>query len=166
MIDATKQKDMNKQLSGKHFLTLADFTKEELMYIIDLAMDVKAKQYSGDPHRLLEGKTLAMIFEKASTRTRVSFETGIYQLGGHGLFLSKDDIQLDNGESLSDTSKVLSRYVDGIMIRTFAHETLEELTENESTPVINILTNEFEACSVLVDLRTMYNKVVYLNNKK
>src|SRR5690625_6705451 len=103
MIDATKQKDMNKQLSGKHFLTLADFTKEELMYLIDLAMDLKAKQHSGEPHRLLEGKTLAMIFEKASTRTRVSFETGIYQLGGHGLFLSKDDIQLDNGESLSDT---------------------------------------------------------------
>lgn len=166
MIDATKQKDMNKQLSGKHFLTLADFTKEELMYLIDLAMDLKAKQHSGEPHRLLEGKTLAMIFEKASTRTRVSFETGIYQLGGHGLFLSKDDIQLDNGESLSDTSKVLSRYVDGIMIRTFAHETLEELAENASIPVINGLTNEFHPCQVLADLMTMYEKVGDLNNKK
>src|SRR5690625_4866372 len=100
---------VGRNLKGKDFLTLADFTQEELMYLIELAIELKDQQKQGIPHRLLEGKTLAMIFEKPSTRTRVSFETGMYQLGGHALFLNKDDIQIGNGETISDTAKVLSR---------------------------------------------------------
>jgi ornithine carbamoyltransferase len=149
-------KNIGEKLKGKNFLTLGDFSKEELMYLIHLAIDLKDKQKQGIPHRLLEGKTLAMIFEKPSTRTRVSFETGMYQLGGHALFLNKDDIQIGNGETISDTAKVLSRFVDGIMIRTFAHQIVEELGENADIPVINGLTDDFHPCQVLADLLTIY----------
>lgn len=166
MINPSKQKKMKEHFAGKHFLTLADFTQAELMYLIDLAIELKQKQKSGTPHLLLEGKTLAMIFEKASTRTRVSFETGIYQLGGHALFLSKDDMHLGAGETLSDTSRVLSRYVDGIMIRTFEHQTLEELADHASIPVINGLTNDFHPCQILADLMTIYEKVGRFEGQK
>src|SRR5690625_6740931 len=104
---------VGRNLNGKYCLTLADVNQEELMYLIELAIELKDQQKQGIPHRLLEGKTLAMIFEKPSTGTRVSFETGMYQLGGHALFLNKDDIQIGNGETISDTAKVLSRFEIG-----------------------------------------------------
>lgn len=145
-------------LKGKHFLKLADFTKEELHYLIEFALQLKKKQKAGQMHRHLDGKTLAMIFEKSSTRTRVSFETGMYQLGGHALFLSKDELQMGRGETISDTAKVLSRYVDGIMIRTFEHDIVEELADNSSVPIINGLTDDYHPCQVLADLMTIFEK--------
>lgn len=145
-------------LKGRHFLKLADFTKAELQYFIDFALQLKQEQKAGKTHHLLAGKTLAMIFEKASTRTRVSFETGMYQLGGHALFLSKDELQIGRGETIADTAKVLSRYVDGMMIRTFGHHIVEELAEHSSVPIINGLTDDFHPCQVLADLMTIYEK--------
>ena len=147
---------VGEKLKGRDFLTLEDFSKDELMYLIHLAIELKEKQKQGVPHRVLEGKTLAMIFEKSSTRTRVSFETGMYQLGGHALFLNKNDIQIGNGETISDTAQVLSRYVDGIMIRTFGHDIVEELGETAQVPVVNGLTDDFHPCQVLADLLTIY----------
>lgn len=148
----------NENLKGKHFLKLADFTKSEIEYFIDLAIGLKKEQKAGKVHDYLKGKTLAMIFEKSSTRTRVSFEVGMYQLGGHALFLSRDELQMGRGETISDTAHVLSRYVDGIMIRTFGQEIVEELAENSTVPVINGLTNDFHPCQVLADLMTIYEK--------
>lgn len=155
----TKPSDSEKlkeNLRGRSFLTLEDFSREELIYLVEFAMELKNKQELGIPHKLLEGKTLAMIFEKSSTRTRVSFETGMFQLGGHALFLSKDDIQMGRGETISDTAKVLSTYVDGIMIRTFKHEVVEELAKEGSIPIINGLTDDFHPCQVVADLMTLY----------
>lgn len=153
-------------LQGKDFLTLADYTKAELMHLIKFAVQLKNQQKLGIPHKLLEGKTLAMIFEKSSTRTRVSFEVGMYQLGGHALFLSKNDIQMGRGETVADTAQVMARYVDGIMIRTFEHTIVEELAENSSVPVINGLTNEYHPCQVLADLMTIYEKKDGFEGKK
>lgn len=150
--------EIKAHLKGKHFLKLADFSKAELHYLIEFAIKLKAEQKAGTPHRLLDGKTLAMIFEKSSTRTRVSFETGMYQLGGHALFLSKDELQMGRGETIPDTAKVLSRYVDGIMIRTFGHEIVEELADNSTIPIINGLTDDFHPCQVLADLMTIFEK--------
>lgn len=145
-------------MHGKHFLKLADFTKEELQYLIDFALKLKQKEKNREKHHHLDGKTLAMIFEKSSTRTRVSFEVGMYQLGGHALFLSKDELQMGRGETIADTAKVLSRYVDGIMIRTFGHEIVEELAEHSSIPIINGLTDDYHPCQVLADLMTIFEK--------
>ena len=122
--------------------------------LLDLAADLKQKQKAGIPHPYLQGKTLGMIFEKASTRTRVSFETGIYQLGGQGLFLSGRDLQIGRGEPIKDTARVLSRYVDGIMIRTFAHDTVLELAEYADVPVINALTDLLHPCQAMADMMT------------
>ena len=149
---------MMDSLQGKDFLQMQDFTANELMGIIQFAVQLKNKQKLGEPHRYLEGKSLAMIFEKSSTRTRVSFETGMYQLGGMAQFLSKDDMQLGNGETIADTAKVLSRYVDCIMIRTFGHDIVEELADNATIPVINGLTDDAHPCQVLADLMTIYEK--------
>lgn len=160
------QAEMKAKLKGKHFLKLADFSKFELQYLIDQAIQLKEEQKAGKTHRHLEGKTLAMIFEKSSTRTRVSFETGMYQLGGHALFLSKDELQMGRGETISDTAKVLSRYVDGIMIRTFGHDIVEELAENSSVPIINGLTDDYHPCQVLADLMTIVEKKGSLEGKK
>ena len=150
---------VQKRLKGKDFLKIADFTKEDIMDLIHFAEKLKKMQKEGIPHRYLEGKTLAMIFEKSSTRTRVSFETGMYQLGGMAQFLSTRDIQLGNGETVSDTAKVLSRFVDVIMIRTFGHEIVEEMAENATVPVINGLTDDSHPCQVLADLLTIYEKL-------
>lgn len=158
MTDLTVKGSIQNKLRGGDFLVLEDFTKEELTYFIQLAIDLKEKQKLGIPHRLLEGKTLAMIFEKPSTRTRVSYETGMYQLGGHALFLNRNDIQIGNGETIGDTAQVLSRFVDGIMIRTFEHQTLVELADHATIPVINGLTNDFHPSQVLADLMTIYEK--------
>src|SRR5690625_5062518 len=132
--------EMRNKLKGRDFLAISEYTKEELLDLIHFAIELKKMQKEGIPHRYLDGKTLAMIFEKSSTRTRVSFETGMYQLGGLAQFLSKDDMQLGNGETISDTAQVLSRYVDAIMIRTFGHDIVEELAEHATVPVINGLT--------------------------
>ena len=139
----------------KDFLTIHDCSPDEVLDILDLAAHLKAMQAEGTPHRFLEGKTLGMIFEKSSTRTRVSFEVGMYQLGGSALFLSSHDTQLGRGEPIRDTARVLSRYLDGIMIRTYAHETAEELAGWADIPVINALTDLLHPCQVMADLLTM-----------
>ena len=157
---------MYQNLKGKDLLSLHEITTEDLYAILDLAADLKAKQKAGIEHHLLKGKTLGMIFEKSSTRTRVSFETGMYQLGGQALFLSKNDLQIGRGEPIRDTARVLSRYLDGIMIRTFKHSTLEELAEYASVPVINALTDLLHPCQVLADLLTIKEHIGQHKGKK
>lgn len=147
--------DIKEALKGRDFLTLLDYSTDQITYLLELAKDLKAKQKAGKRYHPLEGKVLGLIFEKSSTRTRVSFETGIYQLGGTGLFLSTNDLQLGRGEPISDTAKVLSGYLDGIMIRTFHQHDVESLAENASIPVINGLTDDFHPCQVLADLQTI-----------
>lgn len=144
-----------KELEGRDFLTLADYTYKEITYLLDLAKQLKIQRKRGEKVHLLKGKTLGMIFEKSSTRTRVSFEAGIYQLGGNGIFLSSKDIQLGRGETIADTAKVLSGYLDGIMIRTYSQSVVEELAEEALIPVINGLTDRFHPCQVLADLLTI-----------
>ncbi|HEX6135782.1 MAG TPA: ornithine carbamoyltransferase [Longimicrobiales bacterium] len=136
----------------RDFLAIPDFETDELYDILRLAHRLKKGEYREKP---LAGRTLAMIFEKSSTRTRVSFEVGTYQLGGHALFLSSRDIQLGRGEPIRDMARVLSRYVDGIMIRTFAHAALEELASSASVPVINGLTDLLHPCQVMADVMTI-----------
>jgi ornithine carbamoyltransferase len=136
----------------RDFLAIPDFTRDELIALFDLAAAMKGRQYRETP---LAGKTLGMIFAKSSTRTRVSFEVGAYQLGGHALFLSARDIQLGRGEPIRDTARVLSRYLDGIMIRTFDHADVEELARYASIPVINGLTDLLHPCQILADLLTI-----------
>jgi len=139
----------------KHLLKLMDLSTEEITGLLDLADKLKAEQKAGIPHPILQGKTLGMIFEKSSTRTRVSFETGMYQLGGHALFLSSRDLQIGRGEPVEDTARVLSRYLDGIMIRTFAQKEVEDLAAYGSIPIINGLTDFCHPCQVLADLQTV-----------
>jgi len=136
----------------RSFLAIPDFTRPELEALFALAERMRAGKYDRKP---LAGKSLAMIFMKSSTRTRVSFEVGTYQLGGHALFLSPRDVQLGRGEPIADTARVLSRYVDGIMIRTFAHQDIEELANYASVPVINGLTDLLHPCQILADLLTV-----------
>ena len=143
---------MTLKIKNKHILTLDELESKEITQIIDLGLELK-KQKNEKP--LLQNKTLAMIFEKPSTRTRVSFETGMFQLGGHALTLSNDDLQLSRGETISDTAKVLSRYVDAIMARVYDHETLENLAENSQVPVINGLSNSYHPCQTLADFMTI-----------
>lgn len=138
-------------LKGKHLLTLAEWKAEEITHILHYALQLKKEKQQ---KQLLSGKTLGMIFEKSSTRTRVSFEVGMLQLGGHALYLSSRDIQMGRGETIADTAKVLSRYLDGIMIRTFQHEIVEELAAHADVPIINGLTDDFHPCQVLADLMT------------
>ena len=140
----------------KHFIDLhEDVGIEELNYLLDIAADMKAKTKSGIEHHYLKGKSLAMIFTKSSTRTRVSFEVGMYQLGGHALFLSSDDIQIGRGETIHDTAKVLSGMVDGIMIRTFDHQDVVDLAKYGSIPVINGLTDDQHPTQMIADLLTI-----------
>ena len=139
----------------RHLLALTDLSAPEMKGLLTRAIELKALQAQGRCPQPLLGKTLAMIFEKASTRTRVSFEVGTYQLGGHALMLSKGDLQIGRGESVADTAKVLSRYVDGIMIRTFGHRTIEALAGAAEVPVINGLTDKLHPCQILADLQTI-----------
>ena len=139
----------------KHFLKLLDCTTEEIVGMLNLADQLKYELKHGIPHRHLEGKSLGMIFEKASTRTRVSFEVGMYQLGGHPLFLSSKDLQIGRGEPVQDTARVLSRFLDGIMIRTFEQAEVEALAEYGSIPVINGLTDFCHPCQIMADLMTI-----------
>ncbi|HQO00910.1 MAG TPA: ornithine carbamoyltransferase [Spirochaetota bacterium] len=145
-------------LRTKDLLTVTDCSREEILELFAFTEKLKAQTKAGRQHHILKGKTLGMVFEKSSTRTRVSFETGILQLGGHALFLSKNDIQLGRGETIGDTAQVLSRYVDGIMLRTFAHDTIIGLADNASIPVINGLSDSFHPCQALTDFFTIYER--------
>jgi ornithine carbamoyltransferase len=159
-------------LKGRSFTRVADWSRDELLQALDLADDLKRRQQAREEHRLLPGRTLGMIFQKPSTRTRVSFEVGIYQLGGSGLYLSAGDLQLGRGETIKDTAVVLSRYLDAIMIRTFAQADVEELSAHASIPVINGLTDSSHPCQALADVMTIRErfgrleglKVVYLGD--
>ncbi|MBQ6853347.1 MAG: ornithine carbamoyltransferase [Peptococcaceae bacterium] len=142
-------------LKGRDFLTLKDFTRQEIEEMVNLGIDLKAKQKAGIPTPILAGKTLGMIFQKSSTRTRVSFEVGMYQLGGSALFLSTNDLQIGRGEPIKDTARVLSRYLDGIMIRTYSHADVEELAEYADIPVINGLTDDYHPTQIIADLITI-----------
>ena len=139
----------------QHFLRLRDYAKHELDGLLSLAAELKIKQKAGVEHHLLKGKTLAMIFEKASTRTRISFEVGIFQLGGHGLFISSANSQMGRGEPIKDSARVMSRYCDGVMIRTFGQEIVDEFASYSSVPVINGLTDLYHPCQILADLQTV-----------
>lgn len=139
----------------KNVLKMLDLSREEIVEILDLADQLKYELKHGIPHPHLQGKTLGMIFQKASTRTRVSFETGMYQLGGQPLFLSAHDLQIGRGEPVQDTARVLSRYLDGIMIRTFEQKEVEDLAEYGSIPIINGLTDFCHPCQILADLMTI-----------
>ena len=139
----------------EHLLTLEQLSKEEILDILNLADQLKFQKKNGIPHEILKGKTLGMIFQKSSTRTRVSFEVGMHELGGQALFLSSRDLQIGRGEPVQDTARVLSRYLDGIMIRTFAQKEVEDLAKYGSIPVINALTDYCHPCQVLADLMTI-----------
>ncbi|MDD3428380.1 MAG: ornithine carbamoyltransferase [Oscillospiraceae bacterium] len=139
----------------KHLLTIQDLEPKKILELLNLADQLKYEQKHGIQHHHLAGKTLGMIFQKASTRTRVSFETGMYQLGGHALFLSGRDLQIGRGEPVQDTARVLSRYLDGIMIRTFAQKEVEDLANYGTIPVINGLTDYCHPCQILADLMTI-----------
>jgi len=154
-VSLDKDTEMAASLKGRDFLGLIDYTSEEVRYLIDLAIELKRKKKAGEVYQPLKGKTLGMIFEKSSTRTRVSFEVGMYQLGGHALFLSKNDLQLGRGETIWDSAQTLSRYVDGIMIRTFAHRNVVELARGATVPVINGLTDLSHPCQALCDYQTI-----------
>jgi ornithine carbamoyltransferase len=145
-------------MKGKSLVEIQDLTLEEIYQIFELSSSLKLKLLSGEPHRLLEGKTLGMIFAKPSTRTRVSFEVGIYQLGGIGMYFGPNDLQLKRGETIADTARVLSRYLNGIMIRTFSHQDVIDLAKYATIPVINGLTDLHHPCQVLADLFTILEK--------
>ena len=160
------------QLKGRHFLRVNDWAPDELLAVLDLADRLKVRLRERIAHRHLEGRTLGMIFQKPSTRTRVSFEVGMFQLGGTGLYLAAGDLQLGRGETIKDTAVVLSRYLDAIMIRTFAQSDVEELAENATIAVINGLTDSSHPCQALADVMTIRErfgrfeglKVVYLGD--
>ena len=140
----------------KHFLSLLDLSQSDFISIIKRASELKKMQHEGLPHELLKNKTLGMIFEKSSTRTRVSFEAGMTQMGGSAIFLSSNDTQLGRGEPIEDTARVLSRMVDCIMVRTFEHEKIELMAKHSSVPVINALTDDYHPCQLLADMQTYY----------
>lgn len=150
----------------KHLLKLSDLDKTEIFDILNLADQLKYESKHNIPHKYLEGKTLGMIFQKSSTRTRVSFEVGMYQLGGSALFLSSNDLQIGRGEPVEDTARVLSRFLDGIMIRTFDQEEVEKLAEYGSIPIINGLTDYCHPCQVLADLMTIREYKTSFHNLK
>src|SRR6476659_1725292 len=146
-------------LKGRHFTRVADWAGAELVSVLDLADELKALQARREEHHLLPGRTLGLIFQKPSTRTRVSFEVGIFQLGGMGLYLAASDLQLGRGETLKDTATVLSRYLDGLMIRTFAQDDVEELARHATIPVINGLTDRSHPCQALADVMTIRERL-------
>ena len=154
------------QMKGKSLASLYDLTREEIEEILKTSESLKSQLFRGEEHPLLEGKTLAMIFEKPSTRTRVSFEVGMWQLGGYALYLSATDLQLGRGETIADTAQTLSRYVNGIMARVFAHQTILDLVKYSRVPVINGLSDFTHPCQGLADLFTIYEKKGRLSGLK
>lgn len=155
-----------KMIKTKDLLTLGELDKKQVIQIVDLALKLKKDLKKGTAKPLLKNKTLAMIFQKPSTRTRVSFETGMFQLGGHAIHLSSQDLQLSRGETIDDTAKTLSRYVDFIMARVYDHSTIESLAKNATVPVINGLSNSFHPCQILADLMTIKEKKGKLDGLK
>ena len=153
-------------LKHKDLISIHDLEIGEVALILDVAAKLKRKQKKGEPHQYLKGKSLAMLFSKASTRTRTSFEVGFYQLGGHPIYLSDDASQIGRGEPVKDTARVLSRFVDGIMIRTFSHESVIELAKYASIPVINGLTDLLHPCQALTDMFTIQEKMKVLKGRK
>jgi ornithine carbamoyltransferase len=153
-------------ITGRSFLTIHDFTPAEVRALLDLAVEIKAAQKAHEPHRLLEGRAVAMIFMKTSTRTRMSFEVGIEQLGAQPMFLNANDIQLRVGETIRDTANVMSRYVDCIMIRTFAQKDVEDLAEYGQIPIINGLTDDHHPCQGMADALTIREHVGRLEGVK
>lgn len=153
-------------MKGKDIVSIHDLSREEVIQILDTTHILKMKQKLGEIYHPLKGKTLGMIFQKSSTRTRVSFEVGMYQLGGYALFLSANDLQLNRGETIADTARNLSRYLDGIMIRTFSHQDVVDLAEYSSVPVINGLTDLLHPCQVLSDLYSIQEKKQNLEGLK
>lgn len=153
-------------INTKHVLTLDELNSKEILKVIDLAIKLKKELKKGVSKPLLKNKTLAMIFQKPSTRTRVSFETGMFQLGGHAINLSSQDLQISRGETIEDTAKTLSRYVDVIVARVYEHSTIEALAESASIPVINGLSNSYHPCQILADLMTIKEKKGKLNGLK
>ena len=153
-------------LKHKDLLSIHDLEIGEVALILDVAAKLKRKQKKGEPHQYLKGKTLAMLFSKASTRTRTSFEVGFFQLGVHPIYLSDDASQIGRGEPVKDTARVLSRFVDGIMIRTFSHESVVELAKYATIPVINGLTDLLHPCQALTDLFTIQEKMKVLKGRK
>lgn len=149
-------------MKGKDIISIHDLTREEVNQILDTAHILKMKNKIGEIYHPLQGKTLGMIFQKSSTRTRISFEVAMWQLGGYALFLSAADLQLKRGETIADTARVLSRYLDGIMIRTYSHQDVVDLAEHSTVPVINGLTDLLHPCQVLSDLFTIKDKLGYL----
>lgn len=147
---------VNTNLKGKDLLTLKDLSSDDIMSLLESAIELKEKHKNGEIVTSLKGKTLGLIFEKSSTRTRVSFEAGMMQLGGNALFLSSQDLQIGRGETIADTARVLSEFIDAIMIRTFEHSKIEELADYASIPVINGLTDDYHPCQALADLLTIY----------
>ena len=146
-------------LKGRDFLRVNDWASDELLFVLELADRLKARQREHIDHRHLEGRTLGMIFQKPSTRTRVSFEVGMFHLGGTALYLAAGDLQLGRGETIKDTARVLSRYLDGIMIRTFAQSDVDELAAQADIPVINGLTDQFHPCQALADVMTIRERL-------
>ena len=146
---------MKLKIKNKNVLTLDELDSKEIEHLLELAIELKKEQKKGHEKPILQNKTLAMIFEKPSTRTRVSFEVGMLQLGGHAITLSSDNLQMSRGETISDTAKTLSRYVDAIMARVYDHDTLEEFSVYSSIPVINGLSNLYHPCQILADLMTI-----------
>lgn len=151
---------------NKHFLSIAELTKDEIYEIFDLTKQLKAKQKRGEQHHLLKGKTLAMVFAKPSARTRISFEVGMFQLGGHALYLSPNDIGIGTREAVKDVARVLARYNDGIMARLFGHADIIELAEYSSVPVINGLTDLLHPCQIMADTFTIFEHRKSLDNLK
>jgi ornithine carbamoyltransferase len=155
LLSTAQREEIAVQLKGRDFLGLIDCSPEEIRYLLDLAIELKRKQKAGEVYQPLKGKSLGMIFEKSSTRTRVSFEVGMYQLGGHALFLSRNDIQMGRGETIRDTAQTMSRYLDGIIIRTFGHRNVIELARGATIPVINALSDQSHPCQALADYQTV-----------
>ncbi|MFT6758816.1 MAG: ornithine carbamoyltransferase, partial [Chitinophagales bacterium] len=153
-------------MAVRHFLTLLDLSPSELEGIIQRAIELKKQYYAGELYQPYQGKVLGMIFEKSSTRTRVSFETGMSHLGGHALFLSSRDTQLGRGEPIEDSAKVLSSMVDIVMIRTFGHDIIERFAKNSQVPVINALTDEYHPCQLLADIQTYVEQRGSIKGKK
>ncbi len=155
--------EVAQHLKGRDFTRIGTWNSDELKTALDLADELKALRKQREPHELLPGRTLGMIFQKPSTRTRVSFEVGIHELGGTGLYLSANDLQLGRGETIKDTANVLDRYLDAIMIRTFAQDDVEELAEHADVPVINGLTDYSHPCQALADLMTIRERLERLS---
>lgn len=159
-------KTIEDQLKGRDLLTLLDYTSEEIDYLLQKALIMKKEMVAGKMPAVLQGKTLGMIFEKHSTRTRISFEVGMNHLGGHAMFMHAKDLQIGRGEPISDTGKVLSEYVDGVMIRANSHEMVKELAKHATIPIINGLTDIFHPCQALADLLTMIEVKGTIRGKK